>query len=140
MYTINIKGKPNPKDPSMVKLEMILFKTNYPRVTKVVNVTSLLADWDAKSQSFRVGSAEATAKNKLLFDLKTKYYHKADDWEIDGRNWSPVELSHAFDEAEQIQSEIRIKSVLQMIDVLETRFREWLRVKNGQLVRTHYLR
>ena len=124
MYTINIKGKPNPKDPSMVKLEMIFFKTNYPRVTKVVNVTGLLADWDAMSQSFRVGSAEATAKNKLLFDLKTKYYHKADDWEIDGRNWSPVELSNAFDEAEQIQSEIRIKSVLQMIDVLETRFRE----------------
>ena len=124
MYTINIKGKPYPKDPSMVKLEMIFFKTNYPRVTKVVNVTGLLADWDAMSQSFRVGSAEATAKNKLLFDLKTKYYHKADDWEIDGRNWSPVELSNAFDEAEQIQSEIRIKSVLQMIDVLETRFRE----------------
>ena len=23
MYTINIKGKPNPKDPAMVKLEMI---------------------------------------------------------------------------------------------------------------------
>jgi hypothetical protein len=42
MYTINIKGKPNPKDPSMVKLEMIFFKTNYPRVTKVVNVTGLL--------------------------------------------------------------------------------------------------
>ena len=31
MYTINIKVKPNPKDPSMVKLEMIFFKTNYPR-------------------------------------------------------------------------------------------------------------
>lgn len=134
MYTINIKGKPNPKDPSMVKLEMIFFKTNYPRVTKVVNVTGLLADWDAKSQSFRVGSAEATAKNKLLFDLKTKYYHKADDWEIEERIWSPVELSHAFDEAEQIQAEVRIKSVLQMIDALETRFRERLRVKNGQLV------
>ena len=70
MYTINIKGKPNPKDPSMVKLEMIFFKTNYPRVTKVVNVTGLLADWDAKSQSFRVGSAEATAKNKSYSTLK----------------------------------------------------------------------
>ena len=119
MYTINIKGKPNPKDPSMVKLEMIFFKSNYPRVTKVVNVNGLMSDWDAKSQSFRVGSAEATAKNKLLFDLKTKYYHKADDWEIEGRSWSPVQLSHAFDEVEQIQSEVRIKSVLQMIDTLE---------------------
>ena len=108
MYTINIKGKPNPKAPSMVKLEMIFFKTNYPRVTKVVYVTSLLADWDGKSQSFRVGSAETTAKNKFLFDLKTKYYHKAGDWEFEGCNWSPVQLSHAFDETEQIKS----KSVL----------------------------
>ena len=41
MYTINIKGKPNPKDPSMVKLEMILFKSNYPRVTKVINAIGL---------------------------------------------------------------------------------------------------
>lgn len=124
MYTINIKGKPNPKDPAMVKLEMIFFKSNYPRVTKVVNVTGLLADWDAKSQSFRVGSAEATAKNKILFDLKTKYYHKADDWEIEGRNWSPVQLSHAFDEVEQIKSEVVVKSVLQMVESFEERYLE----------------
>ena len=96
MYTINIKGKPNPKDPSMVKLEMIFFRSNYPRIIKVVNVTGLMSDWYAKSQSFRVGSAEATAKNKLLFDLKTKYYHN--DWEIEGRSWSPVKFSHAFDD------------------------------------------
>ena len=134
MYTINIKGKPNPKDPSMVKLEMIFFKTNYPRVTKVVNVTGLLADWDAKSQSFRVGSAEATAKNKLLFDLKTKYYHKADDWEIEERNWSPVQLSHAFDEIEQVQSEVKVLSVLQTINILEERFRIKKRIKNGQIM------
>ncbi len=134
MYTINIKGKPNPKDPAMVKLEMIFFKSNYPRVTKVVNVTGLLTDWDAKSQSFRVGSAEATAKNKLLFDLKTKYYHKADDWEIEGRNWSPVQLSHAFDEAEQIKSEVVVKSVLQMIESFEERYLEKKRIKNGHIM------
>ena len=134
MYTINIKGKPNPKDPSMVKLEMIFFKTNYPRVTKVVNVTGLLADWDAKSQSFRVGSAEATAKNKILFDLKTKYYHKADDWEIEGRNWSPVQLSHAFDEVEQIKSEVVVKSVLQMVESFEERYLEKKRIKNGHIM------
>lgn len=29
MFTINIKGKANPKDPKMVKLEMIIFKTGY---------------------------------------------------------------------------------------------------------------
>ena len=73
MYTINIRGKQNPKDTKMVKLEMIFFKTGYARVPKVINITGLLKDWDVKSQSFRVGSAEATTKNKLLFDLRTKY-------------------------------------------------------------------
>ena len=53
MYTINIRGKQNPKDQKMVKLEMIFFKTGYARVPKVLNVTGLLKDWDAKSQSFR---------------------------------------------------------------------------------------
>lgn len=66
MYTINIRGKQNPKDTKMVKLEIIFFKTGYARVPKVINITGLLKDWDVKSQSFRVGSAEATTKNKLL--------------------------------------------------------------------------
>ena len=101
MYTINIRGKQNPKDKKIVKLEMIFFKTGYARVPKVLNITGLLKDWDAKSQSFRVGSAEATTKNKLLFDLRTKYLHVADTWEAEERNWSPVQLSHCFDEVKQ---------------------------------------
>ena len=46
MFTINIKGKSNPKDPQMVKLEMIIFKTGYARVTKVLNVSGPVKDWD----------------------------------------------------------------------------------------------
>lgn len=134
MYTINIRGKQNPKDQKMVKLEMIFFKTGYARVPKVLNITGLLKDWDAKSQSFRVGSTEATTKNKLLFDLRTKYLHVADTWEVEERNWSPVQLSHCFDEIKQTQSEIKVKSVLQMIDYLEARFREKKRVKNNLIV------
>lgn len=41
MFTINIKGKPNPKDPKMVKLGMIIFKTGYARVTKVLSVSGI---------------------------------------------------------------------------------------------------
>ena len=134
MYTINIRGKQNPKDQKMVKLEMIFFKTGYARVPKVLNITGLLRDWDAKSQSFRVGSAEATTKNKLLFDLRTKYLHVADTWEAEERNWSPVQLSHCFDEVKQPQSEVKVKSVLQMIDYLEARFMEKKRIKNNQIV------
>lgn len=134
MYTINIRGRQNPKDQKMVKLEMIFFKTGYARVPKVLNITGLLKDWDAKSQSFRVGSSEATTKNKLLFDLRTKYLHVADTWEAEGRNWSPVQLSHCFDEVKQTQPEVKVKSVLQMIDYLEARFMEKKRIKNNQIV------
>ena len=111
MYTINIRGKQNPKDTKMVKLEIIFFKTGYARVPKVINITGLLKDWDVKSQSFRVGSAEATTKNKLLFDLRTKYLHVADTWEMEGRNWSPVQLSHCFDEIKAAKPEVKVKSV-----------------------------
>lgn len=134
MHTINIRGKQNPKDTKMVKLEMIFFKTGYARVPKVLNITGRLKDWDAQSQSFRSGSIEATAKNKLLLDLKTKYLHVADKWEIEGRNWSPVQLSHCFDEIKSVQPEVKVKSVQQMIDALEQRFREKRRIKNGQVV------
>ena len=41
MYTINIRGKQNPKDKKIVKLEMIFFKTGYARVPKVLNINWL---------------------------------------------------------------------------------------------------
>jgi hypothetical protein len=68
MYTINIRGKQNPKDTKMVKLEIIFFKTGYARVPKVINITGLLKDWDVKSQSFRVGSAQISACRRYLGD------------------------------------------------------------------------
>ncbi|WP_354668672.1 phage integrase SAM-like domain-containing protein [uncultured Duncaniella sp.] len=134
MYTINIRGRQNPKDQKMVKLEMIFFKTGYARVPKVLNVTGLLKDWDVKSQSFRVGSAEATTKNKLLFDLRTKYLHMADTWEAEERNWSPVQLAHCFDEIKTVQSEVKVKSVQQMFEFLMEKFRDKKKIKNGQIV------
>ena len=39
MFTINIKGRQNPKDLQSVKLEMVFFQTNYARVSKVLNIT-----------------------------------------------------------------------------------------------------
>lgn len=75
MYTINIKGKSNPKDRKMVKLEMIFFKSGYARVPKVLEVTGLLKDWDAKSQSFRAVAIFASLQKhfyrlqKVLFRI-----------------------------------------------------------------------
>lgn len=134
MYTINIRGKMNPKDQKMVKLELIFFKTGYARVPKVLNITGLLKNWDAKSQCFKTGTPDATTKNKLLFDIKTKYLHVIDTWESEGRNWSPVEVSHYFDVIKQNKPEVKVKSVAQMIDSLILRFNEKKRIKNGQII------
>ena len=118
----------------MVKLELIFFKTGYARVPKVLNITGLLKNWDAKSQCFKTGTPDATTKNKLLFDIKTKYLHVIDTWESEGRNWSPVEVSHYFDIIKQNKPEVKVKSVVQMIDFLILRFNEKKRIKNGQII------
>lgn len=73
MFTINIKGKANPNDPKMVKFEMIIFKTGYARVTKVLNISGSTKEWDNQSQSFRGSSSTLISKNKILFDLKNQY-------------------------------------------------------------------
>lgn len=133
-YTINIRGDRNKKDPKMVKLKMIFFKSGYNRVPKVLDITGPIKDWDQKSQSFRTGCAAATSKNKRIFDIKNEYLHIADQWEIEGRAWSPIQWSHALDEIEKMKPEVKVKSVLQMIDSLEMRFREKKRIKNGQII------
>lgn len=134
MFTINIKGKANPKDPKMVKLEMIIFKTGYARVTKVLNVSGQVKDWDNQAQSFKGNGSTLTAKNKILFELKNQYQKVAEDWDYEGRVWSPVELSHCFDEVQTRKEEVKSLSVLQMIDSLIDKFTHKERYKNGQII------
>ena len=134
MFTINIKGKANPKDLKMVKLEMVIFKTGYARVTKVLNVSGSVKDWDNSSQSFKGNSSTLTAKNKILFELKNQYQKVAEEWEYEGRTWSPVELSHSFDEQQTRKEEVKSLSVLQMIDSLIDKFTHKERYKNGRIV------
>ena len=134
MFTINIKGKANPKDPKMVKLEMIIFKTGYARVTKVLNVSGPVKDWDNQAQAFKGNGSTLTAKNKILFELKNQYQKVAEDWDYEGRVWSPVELSHCFDEVQTRKEEVKSLSVLQMIDSLIEKFTHKERYKNGRII------
>ena len=46
MFTVNIKGKRDPKNINFVKLEMVFYKRGYTRVTKVINIKGLYSDWD----------------------------------------------------------------------------------------------
>ncbi|ADV43630.1 phage integrase SAM-like domain-containing protein [Bacteroides helcogenes] len=134
MFTINIKGKVNPKDPKMVKLEMIIFKTGYARVSKVLQISGAIKDWENQSQSFKGNSSALISKNKILFDLKNQYLKVAEDWDYEGRVWSPVELSHCFDEVQTRKKEVKSLSILQMIDSLVEKFTHKERYKNGRIV------
>lgn len=134
MFTINIKGKANPKDLKMVKLEMIIFKTGYARVTKVLNVSGPVKDWDNQAQAFKGNGSTLTTKNKILFELKNQYQKVAEKWNYEGRVWSPVELSHSFDEQQTRKEEVKSLSVIQMIDSLIEKFTHKERYKNGRII------
>ncbi len=86
MFTINLKGKLNPKDKNLVKLEMVLFKTGYTRVTKVLSIAGKLKEWDNKFQSFKSKTSESFKKNKSLSDLRLQYQNVAEEWDAESRN------------------------------------------------------
>jgi len=134
MVTINIKGKPNPKDKQLVKLEMIFFKTGYARVSKVIYITGPYKDWDQEAQIFKAKSSQSAATNKNLIDLKLKYLKVAEAWDAQEQNWSPVEWSHCFDEENKEKDEVKVLSVSQVIDHLIERFKKQERFKNGTVI------
>lgn len=138
MYSINIKGKVTSKDKKLVKLEMIFFQTGYNRVSKVLNITGPIKDWDNASQSFISKSSDAIKKNKMLLDLKLKYQKIAEEWEEEGRKWSPTELALSLDKkkGKEMKEEDRSLSVSQMIDYLIKKFSEKEKEKNGKIVKS----
>ena len=69
MFSIKVKGKPNPKNPNLVKLELVIFQTDYPRVTKVLDITVQYKYWDPKSQTFFAGSTDAYSRNRSLSEV-----------------------------------------------------------------------
>lgn len=126
-----------PKDKKLVKLEMVFFQTGYNRVSKVLGITGPIKDWDNTSQSFTSKSSDAIKKNKMLLDLKLKYQKVAEEWEEEGRKWSPAELALSFEKKKEkeIKEEDRSLSLSQMIDYLINKFSEKEKEKNGNIVR-----
>ncbi|MFI3294050.1 MAG: phage integrase SAM-like domain-containing protein [Rikenellaceae bacterium] len=134
MFTINIKGKENPKSPELVKLEMVFFKSGYPRVTKIINISGPIKEWDQSTQQFKGRGTEVTERNKRLLEIRTKYLKIAEAWDLDGAAWSPVQWSHFFDKEQQRREEEKVISVSQMFDILDDRLRKRERIKNGKVV------
>ena len=95
MFTVNFKGKRDPRKIEFIKLEMVIYKRGFPRVTKVLNISGIYSDWDQKSQLF-IGK-DSVDKNKLLRQEKLKYLKIGERWDAKGKDWTPVELSHYYD-------------------------------------------
>lgn len=136
MFTINFKGKPDPKDNKLLKLDMILFQTGYPRVSKSLNLSGLYKDWDQTAQNFKPKSKDAIGKNKILLDLRLKYQKVAEDWEAEGIKWSPVQWSHYFDTEDKNTptKKVKVLPVSQCIDIIIENMKNQKRLKNGKFI------
>lgn len=134
MFTINFKGKENPKTPQLVKLEAVFFKTGYPRVSKMIPITGLMKDWDNQTQQFKSKGVEAAEKNKALLEFKTKYLNVAQEWEAEGKFWAPVQWSHCFENNKKKRQSPKVVSVSQMFDILADKIGNRERLKNGKII------
>lgn len=134
MFSINIKGKANPKDPQLVKLELVFFKTGYARVTKVINITGPLSDWNPQTQRFISKGVEATEKNKRLLDLKSRYLKVIEEWEEQNSVWAPVQWSHCLETTTKREKESKVLSVLQALDIIIEQMENRERIKNGKVL------
>ncbi len=133
MFSINVRGKENPKSLEQVKLELVFFKTGYPRVTKIINITGPSKDWDNKNQQFLGRSIETTERNKRLLEFKARYQKVAEEWESENKDWSPVQWSHCFDIEQKAKSKNKVLSISSVVEGIITDKLTKERIKNGQV-------
>lgn len=132
MFTVNIKGKRDPKNINFVKLEMVFYKRGYARVTKVVNITGLYSEWNQKSQLF--AGKDSCEKNKFLQQQKLKYLKIGERWDTQGKDWIPVELSHYYDTDPNYRN--KYIPISDMIEELAVKFENQERYKNGRVLKS----
>lgn len=134
-YSLNIKGKENPKDKQLVKLEMVFFQSGYARVSKVLDITGTYKDWDNEAQTFKSKGAEAATKNKLLLDMKMQYLRVVEEWEANNEQWSPVQWSHSLDCVKAPKhEESKVITVEKWLEGYKEQCCKTERIKNGNIV------
>lgn len=135
MFTIIIKGQRDPRDAEMVKLSIVFYRTGFARIVKVLNITGLYADWDIKARQFKPNSADNITKNKLLRKERIKYLRIAERWVYSGKAWTPMELSHYYDNHKTLFN--RNATVAQVFDMLIEENKNHRRVRNGFMFSSH---
>lgn len=129
MFTIRIKGDRTPKDIEIVRLYLVFYRSGYSRITKAICISGLYKDWDSSNQRFKESNSDNKSKNYLLQKLKLKYLKIAERWEFEGKKWSPLELSHYYDENNKYKD--RLANVSSVLDRIVYYFMNRKRVKNG---------
>lgn len=138
MYSITFKGRKDPQDPKMVKLEMVFYKTGYTRIPRVVTITGAYKHWDNDAQSFTSSTSEYLKKNQMLLDLKGKYMSVAEQWEKENRNFSVLQWADCFKpkDEEKEKKDTKVLTVLQLINTRIEYFENHEKFKNGKLVKS----
>ncbi len=134
MYSIIFKGKPNPKNPKLVKIEMVFFKTGENRISRILEITGYYKDWDAKAGCFISKTKECLSANEQLLELRLKYMEVASLWETQARQWTPLQWKYCFESKSQKVQKPKILSVLNFIESLQNRFKNTERINNGKVV------
>ncbi len=131
-HTINFKGEPNPKNPLLTKIRMIIYKKPYPRVEKLLPLTGNFKDWDAGKQRFKGKSPENANLNLQLAEIHKQYIQLANQWEAERLEWEPRHLSHYFDNPKNLApSEKKILTVSQVYDLRIERLNKKRKIVNG---------
>lgn len=72
MFSITVKARPIKERSKDVRLELVFFKTGFPRVPKVFNIIGEAKRWDSASQLFKGNDSLTTQENELI--LKEKIF------------------------------------------------------------------
>ena len=86
MFSIKVKARPIKGRSKEVRLELVFFKTGFPRVPKVFNIIGEAKRWDSASQLFKGNDSLTAQKNELILKEKKKYLDVAELWESEKIN------------------------------------------------------
>lgn len=133
-FSVKAKGVQDIRRPEFVKISLVIFKTGYDRVYKILPITGHWGNWDNSTQRFVPKTADANINNALLSDTLGQYIQQINLWERQGKNWTPRELKAEFSKTkDQLLKEV-IPTVEQLFQIRIKELRANTKVKNGHVI------
>lgn len=91
-FSIHFKAEVVKKNPKLSRVQMIIFKSDYNRVPKVLPITGNTADWNPVTERFDGSTKENVELNLRISETHKKYVQLAEDWEAANMEWEPRHL------------------------------------------------